>query len=317
MARPDCHVLIIGAGLCGIGVAISIALEGHQVSVFESASQLHQVGAGIQITPNGVRLLRRWGVTEELASKAATPETFSIIRFDGRKVLAHRKDYVRELKNRYGESIWCVHRTDLQKELVTRAEKLGVRLFFDSRVRDVNLEMPAITLQNGHVEKGDLVIAADGLWSTMRSRFFGRSLPPQPTGDLAYRIVLTADQVMGDVELRDAIIRPDMRIWMGSGAHAVAYSLRSGQMLNIVLLVPDDLPWDVARAEGDLAEMIKLFEGWDPLLNKLLSHVKRVDKWRLMYLQIDEPWRSKQGTFIMAGDSCHPILPYMAQGANS
>jgi len=88
-------------------------------------------------------------------------------------------------------------------------------------------------------------------------------------------------------------------------------------MLNIVLLVPDDLPQDTAKAEGDLGEMTKLFEGWDPLLTKFLSNVKKVDKWRLMYLQLDEPWSSKQGTFVMAGDSCHPILPYMAQGANS
>ncbi|MCJ1475949.1 hypothetical protein MMC13_004613 [Lambiella insularis] len=79
----------------------------------------------------------------------------------------------------------------------------------------------------------------------------------------------------------------------------------------------DDLPHDIAKAEGDLGEMAKLFEGWDPLLIKFLSHVKKVDKWRLMYLQLDEPWRSKHGEFIMAGNACHPMLPYMAQGANS
>lgn len=88
-------------------------------------------------------------------------------------------------------------------------------------------------------------------------------------------------------------------------------------MLNIVLVVPDNLPPSVAKAEGDLEEMAKFFEDWDPLLTKTLSYVKKVDKWRFMYLELDEPWTSKQGTFAMAGDSCHPILPYMAQGANS
>ena len=314
--RPICRVLIIGAGLCGLGAAISIALEGHHVSVFESAPQLHQVGAGIQITPNGARILRRWGVAEQLTSKAAIPETLSIVRYDGRKMLAHRSNYDEELRSRYGDQIWCLHRIDLQKALATRAEELGVRLVFSSRVCDVDFGERSILCDNGYMEKGDLVIAADGLWSSTRSSFLERPLLPKPTGDIAYRIVLTADQVDEDVELLDVIMRPGIRIWVGPGAHAVAYSLLGGQMLNIVLLVPDDLPPNVVKEEGNLQEMAKLFEGWDPLLARFLSHVKQVDKWRLMYLEFDEPWCSKQGTFVMAGDCCHPILPYMAQGAN-
>ena len=315
--RPTCHVLIIGAGLCGLGAAISIALEGHRASVFESAPKLHEVGAGIQITPNGVRILREWGITKELESKAAVPETFSMIRYNGRKLLAHRSSYSEELKSRYKEPIWCLHRVDLQKALARRAEELEVRLVFDCRIHNVDFAGSAIVRENGQVEKGDLVIAADGLWSCTRSSFLRRSLLPKPTGDLAYRIVLTADQVKDDMKLHDIITCPGIRIWMGPSAHAVAYSLLGGQMLNVVLLVRDNLPPDVAKAEGDLEEMEKLFQGWDPMLTKLLSRVKKVDKWRLMYLQLDEPWTSEQGIFTMAGDSCHPILPYMAQGANS
>ena len=317
MDRSSCHILVIGAGICGLGAAISIALEGYQVSVFESAPQLHQVGAGIQITPNGVRLLRKWGVAEELRPKAAAPETLSILRYDGAKTLAHRNHYSQEIETRYGESIWCLHRVDLQKALATRAEELGVRLRFSSRVCNLDFEKTTITCENGRREEGDLIIAADGLWSPARSTFFRRPVLPEPTGDLAYRIVLTADQIEDNEELRSVITQPGIRIWMGPGAHAVAYSLLGGQMLNIVLLVPDDLPQDVAKARGDYGEMLKLFEGWDPMLTKFLSYVKSVDKWRLMYLQTDEPWRSKQGTFVLAGDACHPILPYMAQGANS
>ena len=316
MQRPSCHVIIIGAGLCGLSAAISIALEGHSVTIFECAPQLHQVGAGIQITPNGVRLLRRWGVTEYLMPKAAVPEMLSIIRYDGSKTLAHRTAYSEEIKTRYGEPIWCLHRIDLQKALASRAEDLGVRLFFNSRVREVDFEVPRVFCENGHEEKGDLLIAADGLWSSTRSAFYGKPVLPQPTGDLAYRIVLTADQVADDPQLREVITRPGIRIWMGPEAHAVAYSLLGGRMLNIVLLVPDDLPPDVAKAQGDLEEMAELFKGWDPILTRFLSHVEEVDKWRLSYLQLDEPWSSKEGWFVMAGDACHPLLPYMAQGAN-
>ncbi|KAL8832991.1 MAG: hypothetical protein Q9170_004590 [Blastenia crenularia] len=312
----DIHVLIIGAGLCGLGAAISIALEGHQVSVFESAGQLHQVGAGIQITPNGLRILRKWGVTEGLASKAAVPRSLSILRYDGRKVLAHRNSYDEELELRYGEPIWCLHRVDLQKALAARAETLGVRLLFDMQVLSVDFEKPAITCKNGYTEEGDLVMAADGIWSSTRSFFLGSDLVPQPTGDLAYRIALSADELGENAELCDVINNPGIRIWMGPGSHAVAYSLFGGRTLNVVLVVPDDLSRGINKAKGDLEEMANLFDGWDPLLRKLLSFVKQVDKWRLMDLQLDERWTSKQGTFVMGGDSCHPILPYMAQGAN-
>ena len=316
MGNPVCRILIIGGGLCGLGAAIAIALEGHQVVVFESAPAIHQVGAGIQITPNGLRLLRKWGVAEALTPKATAPETFSMIRYDGQRVLAHRDDYHEELKSRYGEPIWCLHRIDLQQALAQRAGQLDVQILFSSRVRHVDFERPAITCENGHIEEGDLVIAADGLWSSTRDFLVGRPFSPKPTGDLAYRIVLTEEHVDSDEELR-SIMTPGIRIWMGPRAHAVAYSLLGGKMLNIVLLVPDDLPKDTPKARGDIGEIAGLFEGWDPILTKFLSHVKTVDKWRLMYLRLDEPWYSKQGTFVMAGDACHPILPYMAQGTNS
>ena len=321
MEQSTFHVLIIGAGICGLGAAISIALEGHQVSVFETAPHLHDVGAGIQITPNGVRLLRKWDVARELESKSSIPRTLSIIRYDGQKILAHRDDYHEEIESRYGHSIWCLHRIDLQKALATRAEQLGVRLFFNSRVLDIDFTRSTLTLQDGSTQEGQLIVAADGLWSSMRSLFFARSLTPQLTGDLAYRIVLTKDQINAaskpaDSELHDVITHPGIRIWMGPGAHAVAYSLLGGEMINIVLLVPDNLPSNTAKAKGNLKEMAELFEDWDPLLKKFLSCVEHVDKWRLMSLQIDDSWRSEQGTFVMAGDSCHPILPYMAQGAS-
>ena len=209
---PNCHVLIIGAGLCGLGAAISIALKGNRASVFECVPRLHEVGAGLQITPNGVRILREWGVTDALKSKAAVPETLSMIRYDGSKTLAHRSCYDKELENRYGEAIWCLHRVDLQKALAKRAEELGVRLSFGCRITSVDFTEPAIVFENGHMERGDLVVAADGLWSSTRSSFLQRPLLPKATGDLAYRIVLTADRVKHDIELHNIISSPSIRI---------------------------------------------------------------------------------------------------------
>ena len=234
-SETQLQVLIIGAGLCGLGLAISVTLAGHRATVYESYPSLHEVGAGLQITPNGVRILRQWGITKELQSRAAVPETFSMIRYDGTKVLAHRNNYSEELKKRYGESIWCLHRVELQTALARRAEELGVRINFGCRVRDVDFAGPSLLLEDERVESGDLLIAADGLWSSTRRLFLGRSKLPNATGDLAYRIVLTADQVLDDLELHEMITHPGIRIWVGPQAHAVAYSLKGGQMLNVVL----------------------------------------------------------------------------------
>lgn len=316
MDTPKCHILIIGAGLCGLGAAIAIALEGHSVTIFESAPELHQVGAGIQIAPNGLRLLRRWGVAESLRSKASIAESYSMIRYDGQKILAHRGDYGDELKAKYGDAIWCLHRVDLQKALAERAEELGVRIVFNKRVSGVDFAKATVHCEDGCREQGDLIIAADGLWSPARMSLLGKQSVPQSAGDLAYRIVLTTDDVKENQELHDVIAKCGVRIWLGSRSHAVSYSILDGQMLNIVLLVPDDLPPDVVKAKGDLGEMAKLFEGWDPLLTKMLSYAQKADKWRMMCLEHVGRWASDEGTFVMAGDSCHPMLPYLAQGAS-
>ena len=88
-------------------------------------------------------------------------------------------------------------------------------------------------------------------------------------------------------------------------------------MYNIVLLCPDDLPKDVSRQAGSVDEMRKFFANWDPILTRFLDHVDSVDKWKLMHRAELESWTNEKGNFVLIGDSCHPMLPYLAQGANS
>lgn len=103
-----------------------------------------------------------------------------------------------------------------------------------------------------------------------------------PTGDLAYRIVLNKSDFT-DSSLLEYMEKPAVRLYAGPKAHVIIYSLKGGNELNIVLLVPDDLPANVRRAEGSTDEMMALFDGWDPVLRKFLAMVKSVDKWRLMH----------------------------------
>jgi salicylate hydroxylase len=138
-----------------------------------------------------------------------------------------------------------------------------------------------------------------------------------PTGDLAYRIVLRLEDLKDDRELYEWVSKPSCNFWIGPDAHAVAYSVRGGTMLNIVLLVPDNLPAGVARQSGSVEEMRAIFKEWDPVLNRFLDHVKTVDKWKLMHRSELDSWVSEKSNFVFIGDSAHSMLPYLAQGANS
>ncbi len=204
--------------------------------------------------------------------------------------------------------------------MASRAKGLGVEVRLSSKVTSVDFSLtPSVTINDGEVLHCDVVLCADGLWSQTRSQFLGRPAPAILTGDLAYRIVIqTADLHGSDTdELKAFIDSTSVNFWVGPKTHVVAYTMRAGSMYNIVLLCPDDLPESVTKTEGDLEEMKKLFEGWDPILRKFLNQVKGVAKWKLMWLDTLPEWANATGTFVMVGDACHPMLPYLAQGANS
>lgn len=257
------HVLIIGAGPCGLSCAIAISLAGHRATVFESVSRLHEVGAGMQITPNGSKLLHRWGVDTLLQPDAAKPALLRIQRFSG-ELLAQRTDYDDEVKTNYGAPLWGLHRADVQSALARRAQELGVTLRLATKVIDVNFGEPFVILADGERVTGDLLVAADGVWSSTRSRFLGHDTPPQATGHMAYRILIPIEQV-ADSELKAWMAKPRNNIWIGPEAHAVAYSIRRGKLLNVVVLIMDDLAKDVKKESGDIEELRRRLRGWDPM----------------------------------------------------
>jgi salicylate hydroxylase len=220
------------------------------------------------------------------------------------------------MRERHGAPFVDVHRGQLQLLLYNRALALGVDIQLGATVQSVNHQIGEVFLDSGKSYRGELVVGADGLWSVCRQSLLQEQVLPQPTGDLAYRITLTLDQV-SDHELRSMIQNAACHLWIGPNSHVVAYSMKAGTMYNIVLLVPDDLPPHVAKQNGDIDEMKALFRDWDPLLSRFLNMVDSVQKWKLMHLPELETWRNGKGNFILLGDSCHPMLPYLAQGANS
>ncbi|KAF7121950.1 hypothetical protein CNMCM5793_009504 [Aspergillus hiratsukae] len=309
------RIIIAGAGLGGLAAAVSCALSGHTVEVIEQAKELVEVGAGLQITPNASRLFKYWQLPNSIWQAAAEPTALTVHRYTG-QILANEPSFHKNIRAKYDAPFIDLHRVDLQQALYACAKELGIAFHLNERVDSIDFDTTTVRTLAGNEYTGDLIIAADGLWSRCRECFLGKKDAPLPTGDLAYRIVLTADQI-SDPELRAWVENPECHFWIGPGAHAVAYSLRNGQMFNIVLLVPDNLPPGVSRQSGSVEEMRKLFEGWDPVLNRFLSYVDSVDKWKLMHHAEMESWVNNKSNLVFLGDACHPMLPYLAQGANS
>jgi salicylate hydroxylase len=232
--------------------------------LYNGTNNYSQVGAGLQITPNSSKLLTRWGLPESLWKSIAKPDALNIRRYSDGKILFREQDYGEYIEQRYGSAFIDIHRVDLQSALFNRAKDLGVQFKFGCKIIDVDMDEARVTSLSGDVFEGDLIIGADGLWSRCREILLGNHDKPNPTGDIAYRITLNAKDIPVG-ELRDRVTKPALNIWFGPDGHAVSYSIRNGTMLNIVLMVPDDLPSDVSKQSGSIEEMRKLFSTWDPM----------------------------------------------------
>jgi salicylate hydroxylase len=215
----------------------------------------------------------------------------------------------------YGAPYLHIHRADFHKVLVDKAQELGVEIVLNAHVNRIDFAAPSVALSTGKVLHCDLVVAADGLKSRCRELYLGHPDPPHNTGDLAYRILVKAEDMRKDPALAELIKTPVINYWMGPGSHAVCYLLKGGELYNIVLICPDNLPPGVAQQEADLDELTQIFKTWDPRLQKLLGLVQQTFKWKLQNSEEMESWVHPEGRFCLLGDACHATLPYLAQGA--
>ncbi|KAK2608249.1 hypothetical protein N8I77_006873 [Diaporthe amygdali] len=323
------HVIIVGGGLGGLGAAIASLLAGHDVTVLEAASNIGEVGAGIQVLPNSARVLFSWGLKDTLEPYATKPTQCNFIGWRGNHL--SEMDYV-AYTSATGAPFWDFYRMNLHKCLLDRAVELGAKLVTNARATDftVNSDQSTstVTCADGRTFEADLVVGADGINSNLREAFLGRDDPPIPTGDLAYRLMLNTEEMRKDPDLREFVEKPQVNYWVGPGKHAVNYVLRGkaatghdytsdpNLLFNMVLLVPDDMPAGANTLEGNIEEMRAHFADWDPRIPKLLSMCDSVLKWRLMIRPGLEPtWSHPSGTFTMLGDAVHATLPYLASGA--
>ncbi|KAL6238327.1 hypothetical protein BDW75DRAFT_26700 [Aspergillus navahoensis] len=336
-ANSTLKVIIIGAGLGGLGAAISIRLAGHSVVVLESAREIGEVGAGIQCLPNSTKILRSWDVHGGLASKASQTQTCNILSWKGN--LLSSMDFTRT-GYEHGAPFNDFHRADLHAALLQRAVGLGVAVYTNSEVTDIAFNdenhTARVFTKGQDSQVADLVVGADGINSRCREILLQRPEPPHRTGDMAYRILLDAKDIRktGDAELTKYLDEKAVNYWYGPGAHVgmlsttyavtgkradnmvVTYPLRGGSQLNLVLLVPDNMPEEgPSTLQGYVDEMQGLFAGWDPNIGKLLALCPSVLRWRLCIRNPLDTWVHPSQTLVLLGDSAHATLPYLASGA--
>lgn len=163
---------------------------------------------------------------------------------------------------------------------------MGDIVVLNAHVNEIDFSAPSVTLATGVTMTCDLVVAADGLKSKCRELYVGHADPPHNTGDLAYRILVKASDMKKDPDLAQLTEVPVINYWMGPGAHAVCYLLKGGELYNIVLVCPDNLPEGMAQQDADLQELRDIFATWDIRLQKLLELVQKTFKWKLQVRSI-------------------------------
>ncbi|KAL4930429.1 uncharacterized protein BDV17DRAFT_280712 [Aspergillus undulatus] len=313
------NLVVVGAGLAGVGVTIAALLAGHNVHLLESAKEIGEIGAGIQVLPNSSRVLQHWGLEKALMRHATVPKFVNFLGWKGN--LISSLDFKESEAQYPGTWYRDFHRADLHKCLVDRAVELGAALTTNVRVVDVVPSADGATstalADDGREFTGDLVVGADGVFGKLTESLLKRPDPPMKTGDLAYRLLLSTEEMLKDPELRSFITDPQVNYWLGPDKHAVNYVLRDGKLFNMVLLVPDDIPEDslATTVKGNVEEMCSLFEGWDPRIEKLLKLCQSVQKWQLCIRLGECDWTHPSGSWVMVGDAVHATLPYLASGA--
>lgn len=291
MALAGKTVLVVGGGIGGLAAALAMRDRGASVTLLEQAGGFREVGAGIQISPNGARVLDALSVDPHgLRAQAVTLRNAS-----GAQVL--RMDLPQD-----GAGFHLVHRADCVAALAARADNVATR--FNAQVVAVDADSGRVTLAGGETLFADLVVGADGLHSVLRVALNGQA-KPFFTGQVAWRALVPGD----------ASDPPEAQVFMGPGRHLVSYPLRGGTLRNIVA-VEERKDW---AEEGwnhpdSPANLRRAFAGFGGPVPGWLAQVDQVYLWGLFRHRVATTWHA--GRAVLLGDAAHPTLPFMAQGAN-
>jgi salicylate hydroxylase len=298
------HVLIAGAGIGGLTAALALLKRGIDVDVYEQAAELKEVGAGVQLSANGTRVLHLLGVGEALAALSceavgkevrlwSTGETWKLFDLGAESIA------------RYGFPYLTVYRPDLLSVLAdaVRREKPDA-IHLGTRITGFTQTADRVQL---HDAAGDALIGADGVHSTVRQALFGADKPTF-TGNIAWRGIAPMEK------LPSRMARLVGTNWIGPGGHVVHYPLRGGKLMNFVGL-RERADWQIESwsTRGTTEEVLADFRDWNEDVQTLIRNLATPYKWAMMVREPMPKW--SVGRVTLLGDACHSMLPMLAQGA--
>jgi salicylate hydroxylase len=298
-------VAVVGAGIGGLNAAIALIQRGFDVTVYEQADQLGEIGAGIQLSPNASRVLMALGLDKDFEAIAFEPNRHVVRNWkSGGIVSATQMKGV--FRPQYGAGYFGAHRADLHAVLQRAVPASAIRLNAKCIGVTQNAERAVILFADGSHTEADVVIGADGIRSAVRAGLYGPDAP-RFTGHIVWRGLVPT------TALPKGLIEPDMTAWFGPKGTVVHYYVRRGEIVNWIAHYEADWREESWSVESDWREAAQAYAGWHPLLNELFSRTERCYKWALY--DRDPLPRWTQGRVTLLGDAAHPMLPYLAQGA--
>ena len=300
--------VVAGAGIGGLCAALALAKRGVEIAVYEKSSLLTEVGAGLQLSPNALHVLQSLGIADQVKAKAFSPESAVMRHYQtGKPYFCVPLGGAATKK--YGADYLHIHRADLLTVLHDACEKMGVNIHLGQAIQGYQHASQNLTIQfeNGESLDADLLIGADGIKSKVQACMLGQT-SAEFTGQVAWRGVVAASK------LPKGLIKPNANLWVGPGKHFVCYYIRGGDLINFVA-VQERRDWQKEswHERGNVNQLRETFNSWHPEVTELLAAAESCFLWALFDREPLNQWTDNKVALL--GDACHPMLPFLAQGA--